>query len=124
MADKVVFWLDGIILNVQLQEQYNHEDSAALFENTFDDPAIPQKIAILLDGRLLTTQESEQKVERTLYALTARARRILCMAYVAPSDLQFGIGRQFSVDAESYGIKFEPFRELQSAKAWIAKIIQ
>lgn len=124
MADKVVFWLDGIILNVQLQEQHNLEESSALFENMFDDPATPQKVAILLNGKLLTTQESEQKVGRTLYALITWARRILCVAYVAPSDLQFGIGRQFSVDAESHGIMFEPFRELQSAKAWIEKIIR
>jgi hypothetical protein len=123
MAGKVVFWLDGIILNVQLEEHYSLEESSTLFENTFDDPVTPQNVAILLDGRLLTTRQSEEKVERTLFALTTWAGRILCIAYIAPSDLQFGIGRQFSVHAESYGIKFEPFREFQSAKAWIAKII-
>ncbi len=118
---KLRYRIDGPILKVYLEGEYPMEEFLGLFERAFNDPLVPERVAVLMDGRSVAVERSTRDIERITDYFEKWNKRIICEAAIVSSDYIFGVLRQASSYAEFTGRKLRPFRDPEVAREWIMK---
>jgi hypothetical protein len=118
---KLKYRIDGPILKVHLEGDYPVEEFLGLFEKAFNDPLVPERVAILMDGRFVSIERSSRDIERITDKFEKWNKRIICEAVIVSSDYVFGVLRQASSYAEFSGRIVRPFRDPEAAREWIMK---
>lgn len=111
------------ILTLRIEGNYNLDELLRMLQKRFDDPATPPKIALIVDARKSLERLNREQSEHIVATFRNWVNRLICAAYVAPTDFQYGTGRQYTTQAGFYGLKARPFRDLESAKEWIQENI-
>ncbi len=124
MTDKTTSKFQNHIFYIQLEGNYSFKEFLNQFIDFFNDPLTPKNVAIIIDGRLSSAKPSRQECKDAVSLFGKWVDKIICTAYVAPSDFQFGIGRQYSVEAEFLGLKSQIFRDFNPAEEWIEEKVK
>jgi hypothetical protein len=118
----VNYSIDGRLLKLELDGQYEPDDVIKSFVSAMGDPKVPDPVSLLVDVRrseTLATREVEQ-IRRIAEYIGPYAKRVGGrVAVVAASDIHFGLSRLGSVYAEGVGVETEVFRDFESAVAWL-----
>lgn len=118
----VTYTLEGALLRLDLEGQYEPRDIIRQFLAGLGDPGCPEKVALLVDTTRSTSLEKRAPHEIGSVAefLGPYVDRIggRC-AVVARSDVHFGMSRMGSVYSAGVGVDAQVFRSPESALAWL-----
>jgi len=118
----VSYMLEGALLRLELEGQYEPQDIIQQFLAGLGDPGCPEKVALLVDTTRSTSLEKRapDEIGRVAEFLGAYVQRIggRC-AIVARSDVHFGMSRMGSVYSADVGVDAQVFRDPESALAWL-----
>ncbi len=118
----VSYTIEGGLLRLKLEGQYEPQDIIREFLAGIADPACPNPVALLVDvtaSESLGTREP-QEIRQVAEYLGPYAKRIggRC-AIVASRDLHFGLSRMGSAYTEGVGVETAVFRDASSALEWL-----
>jgi len=118
----VSYVLEGALLRLDLEGQYEPQDIIEQFLAGLGDPGCPGKVALLVDTTRSASLEKRAPHEIGYVAefLGAHVERIggRC-AVVARSDVHFGMSRMGTVYSADVGVNAQVFRDPESALAWL-----
>jgi|SRR5216117_2370091 len=118
----VTYSLEGILLKLNLEGQYESEDILSQFLAGLADPKCPGEVALLLDVTRSESLETRtpQEVRVVAEHLGPYRERIRgrC-AVVAARDVHFGLSSMGIVYSESVGVEAAVFRDTRSALEWL-----
>jgi hypothetical protein len=120
----VAFEFDGDVIVLQLAGKYSTSDMKAAILSALDEAPASSGAALLFDMRESRSLEdrSADDVRDMARFLAAHGRRFgNRLAMVTNGDLAFGLMRLGAVIAESGGVVAEVFRDMQSARSWLAR---
>jgi len=117
----VSYVLNGSLLRLDLEGQYEPRDIIEQFLAGLADPECPRKIALLLDTTRSESLEtrSPSEIRGVAEFLEPYVKRIGRCAVVAQSDVHFGMGRMGTAYSENVGVVARVFREPEEALAWL-----
>ncbi len=118
----VSYMLEGALLRLDLEGEYEPKDIIRQFLAGLGDPGCPEKVALLVDATRSTSLEKRapEEIGRVAEFLGAYVERIggRC-AVVASSDVHFGMSRMGSVFSAGVGVDAQVFRDPDAALAWL-----
>jgi hypothetical protein len=120
----VAFEFDGDVIVLQLAGKYSTSDMKAAILSALDEAPASSGAALLFDMRESRSLEdrSADDVRDMARFLAAHGRRFgNRLAMVTNGDLAFGLMRLGAVIAESGGVVAEVFRDMPSARSWLAR---
>lgn len=117
----ITYRFESEILVVETVGECSTAEIADVVENSINDPDFPEKASLLI--YLKSTQQIYHgtKTERDAMArfVSLLKRFNNRMAFVAASDLAFGLLRMGGVASEYKGIEVMIFRKFDSAREWL-----
>lgn len=117
------YQFEGSLLHVVVEGTYEFADVEKLFQAACADPAYPERAFVLVDGRQSEANPSADDMQQMVrLAASMGARLGPRVALVVTRDLHFGLGRMLGAFGERHGLRFETFRDLEEARAWLIEI--
>lgn len=112
---------DGIV-EVVSEGQHDFEHLLEVSQRALQELSITPPVPVLVDAR--RTERDPGAAELSAIAEHLGALRPFfgpTIAIVVSSDLHFGLGRMFEVLARTHGIEARVYRDMDAARAWIAR---
>ena len=119
----VHYEIQGAVLRMNLEGEYEPEDIRRTFLAAMNDPNCPKRVALLVDVRrseVLAKREPGQ-IQTVAQGLGPFGERLghRC-AVVATDDLHYGLTRMGSAYSGGVGIDVQVFRDPDAALSWLA----
>ena len=118
----VSYTLEGALLRLDLEGQYEPQDVIEQFLAGLGAPGCPERVALLVDTTRSTSLEKRapHEIGRVAQFLGEYVNRIggRC-AVVASSDVHFGMSRMGSVFSADVGVEAKVFRDPETALEWL-----
>jgi hypothetical protein len=113
--------LVGDVVEIEIAGFYAVDELRALVARMLADPDLPEKFRVLVDVRRSEVVPRVADIgARIDLAMSARDRIDGRIAVVVGDDLRFGLVRMVEAHLEPLGIEVHPFREIKTARAWLA----
>ena len=121
----VTYSIDGDLVRLNLEGQYQPSDVIKQFEAALADPRCPEEFSFLIDASKSESldKRSPADIRGVAEYLGPYRRRVRgrC-AVVAVSDLHFGLSRMGSVYSEGVGVESQVFRTVPEAMEWLNRV--
>ncbi len=122
MGDELRYWYEDEIIYIKGDGDYSLNSLYELIGEVIQEAETLENISILYDGRGATAERSNAEVRQFVSDIASHwLGRIHCLATVVSSDNRYELARLGSLYAKVKGCEAQYFRDIKSAKQWIAE---